>query len=650
MTVPRRIRARLRRPDAVTVAVLAVTAVALALRLYDLGARAMHHDESLHATFAWYFVDGRGYSHDPLMHGPLQFHLLAALFKFFGDGDVTARLPAAVAGSALVAAPLLLRRWLGGPGTVIAALMLAFSPVLLYFSRFARNDLLIALWTLLLVAAVWRYRQHGGMRWLVLLATVLALSFATKETIYLTVAMLLLYLDVTLAVELAARRAASGRRRALETAALLPLAWLIAAAWRPLASRLRLGERPREADLLVVLGTLTLPFLAAAAAFPVEALTGTLDGDAEFRVGLVTVLLLLAGGAAVGLSWDWRRWAALAALFFAITMPLYTTGFTNLEGAGSGLWGSLDYWLAQQDVRRGTQPGFYYVMMLPLYEFLALLPALLGGAWLLWRGDRLARLLGWWFVGTLMALSLAGEKMPWLNVHLALPLALLAGRALGLALPAAMRRLRRHGASLASWAGAGAAVAAGALLLALSLRTAFEVAYAHPDTPLEPLIYTQTSPEVPALLREIEAFADAGAGRDQLRITVDTTRSFSWPWAWYLRGFPLAEFAGPQIIADRTADEGIVIAADSTLRAYPALSARFADVRPYRHRWWFPEDGYKGTTLGSLLRGLRDGSLVADWIEFYAGRVDEAAVGSIDGAVLFPPRPAAQSPAGGAAP
>jgi predicted membrane-bound mannosyltransferase len=248
----------------------------------------------------------------------------------------------------------------------------------------------------------------------------------------------------------------------------------------------------------------------------------------------------------------------------------------------------------------------------------------------------------------LLALSLAGEKMPWLNVHLALPLALLAARALGLALPAAMRRLRRRGASLASWAGAGVAVAAGALLLALSLRTAFGVAYAHPDTPLEPLIYTQTSPQVPALLREIEAFADAGAGRDRLRITVDAT-DFTWPWAWYLRRFPLAGYRSAQSIGQQPPQEGVLIAANSTLAAYPQLRERFAVERPYRHRWWFPED-YKGTSFGSLLRGLRDGSLVADWIEFYAGGVDEAAIGSIDGAVLFPPWPAAQSPAGGVAP
>ena len=117
----------LRRPDAVTLAVLAVTALALALRLTDLGARAMHHDESLHAVFAWHLAEGRGYVHDPLMHGPLQFHLIAGLFRLFGDGEVMARLPAALAGTALVAVPLLLRRWLGGAGTVAAAVLLALS-------------------------------------------------------------------------------------------------------------------------------------------------------------------------------------------------------------------------------------------------------------------------------------------------------------------------------------------------------------------------------------------------------------------------------------------------------------------------------------------------------------------------------------------
>ena len=179
------------RPDAVTILVFAIVIVALVMRLVDLGVRAMHHDESLHAMFSWYFAQGLGYVHDPLMHGPLQFHMIAGAFRLFGTSELVARLPSALAGTALVASPLLLRRWLGSTGTISVAVLLAFSPALLYFSRFARNDVLLALVTLLLVVAVWRYREgdtfgQGDRRWLLLVAGSLALSFTVKESAYLS--------------------------------------------------------------------------------------------------------------------------------------------------------------------------------------------------------------------------------------------------------------------------------------------------------------------------------------------------------------------------------------------------------------------------------------------------------------------------------
>ncbi len=304
--------------DTVTLAVMTITAPGLVLRIYDLGERAMHHDESLHALFAWHLAEGHGYWHDPLMHGPLQFHLIAGLFRLLGDSAATARLPAALAGGILVATPLLLRRWLGGTGTVVTAVLLALSPSLLYFSRFARNDALVALWVLLLIVAVWRYREKGGLCWLALLATALALAFSTKETAYLTAAMLLLYLDVTLACTLLSRRGKRGRRRVLEAAALLPSAWLIAAGWRTLAGRLDCGTRPREVDLLVIVGTLTLPFLAAL--LPTNGLLP--ERLAMVAPPMDAVLLLLAGSVAVGLTWDWRWWTPLAvALGIRITEP-----------------------------------------------------------------------------------------------------------------------------------------------------------------------------------------------------------------------------------------------------------------------------------------------------------------------------------------
>ncbi len=619
------------RIDGVVMVVIGLTAAALLLRIWDVGVRAMHHDESLHATYSWYMSVGRGYFHDPLMHGPLQFHLIAGFFRVLDDTEAVARLPAVLAGTALVASPLLLRRWLGGVGTMTAALLLTISPSLLYFSRFARNDLLMAVWAVLMVAAVWRYREHGGQRWLLLLAGALGLSFATKETSYITVAMLLLYLNVALTVLIVSRGGGGRLKRVVCTIAVFPYAWLVAATWWS-GNWHRLGPRPREADLLIVLGTLTLPFLAALVRVPLEAIDGPLGSDREFTVALLTVLALFAGSAAVGLTWNWRWWAPLMALVLVVTVPLYTNGFTHIDGTGGAFWSSLDYWLDQQDVQRGTQPGFYYFMMVPLYEFLALIPAI-GGLWLLRRGDRLTALLVWWFAGTFLALSLAGEKMPWLTVHFALPLILLAARSIDAAAPAIWRGVRGQYGFLASTAAAVALVVS-VLLLGGSLNTAIGVAFGHPDTPIEPLIYTQTSPDVPLWMAQITALRSETL--EPLKVTVDTSSSFSWPWAWYLREYPTVLYAGAETIAADIPSEGILIATDSTLRDNPKIWAEFARAEPYQHRWWFPESGYRSLTPGSLLSGIRNGSLLNDWQQFYVDRIEQSEIGSIDGVVLFP--------------
>ncbi len=45
--------------------------VAFLSRVVGLGVRAMTHDESLHAVYSFQLFDGRGYQHQPMMHGPL---------------------------------------------------------------------------------------------------------------------------------------------------------------------------------------------------------------------------------------------------------------------------------------------------------------------------------------------------------------------------------------------------------------------------------------------------------------------------------------------------------------------------------------------------------------------------------------------------
>jgi hypothetical protein len=61
-------------------------------------------------------------------------------------------------------------------------------------------------------------------------------------------------------------------------------------------------------------------------------------------------------------------------------------------------------------------------------------------------------------------------------------------------------------------------------------------------------------------------------------------------------------------------------------------------VRPYHHRWSFPEDGYKGTTWSSFLTRLSNGRLFAQWAEFLRNRIPESWVlgWSLDGIALIP--------------
>ena len=80
------------------------------LRLWDLGSRAIHHDESLHGYHAYQIFQGHGYEHLPWLHGPFQLFGTALTF-FLGGGatDYSVRVLPALFGTAFIALPLLLQ-------------------------------------------------------------------------------------------------------------------------------------------------------------------------------------------------------------------------------------------------------------------------------------------------------------------------------------------------------------------------------------------------------------------------------------------------------------------------------------------------------------------------------------------------------------
>jgi hypothetical protein len=115
------------------------------------------------------------------------------------------------------------------------------------------------------------------------------------------------------------------------------------------------------------------------------------------------LIIAIAIAILVGLWWDKRRWLISAVIFNGILLVLFTSVFTNLGGWTTGVVGSLGYWLEQQGVQRGSQPGYYYLFIVPLYEFLPLIFSLL--AIRLWsQKHRTNKLIGYWVITLLMTL------------------------------------------------------------------------------------------------------------------------------------------------------------------------------------------------------------------------------------------------------
>ncbi len=162
---------------------------ALTLRLVALTARPPHHDEAVHAHFADLLARQGIYEYDPTYHGPLLFYVTAGVFKVLGENLFTLRLYPALAGTALVLLPFALRRRIGTRAAWWSGAVLAVSPSFLYYSRFARNDVPVALFTAAAMALVLLVPRRGW-RLIPWIGVAAALHAISKETFYVLLPLL----------------------------------------------------------------------------------------------------------------------------------------------------------------------------------------------------------------------------------------------------------------------------------------------------------------------------------------------------------------------------------------------------------------------------------------------------------------------------
>ena len=132
------------RPGRVVVGVVAVTVVGLVLRLVGLGSRPVHWDEARVGYWALRYLETGTFRYRPVAGGPLLYHLDRIAFAALGVSERVARLPVALVSAALPLTALLFRDRLDRAETVALSILLATQPVVVYYSRFLRGDVLLA--------------------------------------------------------------------------------------------------------------------------------------------------------------------------------------------------------------------------------------------------------------------------------------------------------------------------------------------------------------------------------------------------------------------------------------------------------------------------------------------------------------------------
>jgi len=480
----------------------------------------------------------------------------------------------------------------------------------------------------------------------------------------------------------------------------------------------------RSFDLLILLGTLVLPLLSAFVInlfgwkIPINATeVNALTGPDVIRMALIVVPILVVS-IILGLWWNKRQWLINAGIWYVIFIVLYTSMFTNGVGFFTGLVGSLGYWLAQQAVSRGDQPVYYYALIqIPIYEFLPALGSILGIILALlgrttvhddtletenlivgetdqptaptindaYEKDSLqldspdafaepistnvrpptVGLLIFWSISSLLAYTIAGEKMPWLTVHITLPMILLSGWSFGylidttdwtifrskkgwfmagllfIFVPALLSTLRSlfgdsppfAGKSLDQLAATSEFFIAFLLMIAcaavlliiikdwstklifrgltlvflfglaiLTARAAFMASYINYDLATEYLVYAHSAPGDKIALQQITDISRRLTGG--LDLTVAYDNSTTYPFWWYLRNFPNQRYYGTTPTRDLR-DVPVILVGQDKFGKIEAVVGQDYNEFEYQRIWW-PNMDYMNLNLERIKNAILD--------------------------------------------
>lgn len=433
----------------------------LALRCPRLDQRPMHNDEAVNAIKFGRLWERGAYKYDPNEHhGPTLYYSTLAVARLTSSPDFAhltetkLRLITVGFGAGLILLLAFIGDGLGQLGTRWAALFTAISPAMVFYSRYYIHEMLLIFFTLLALAAGWRYWRSRALGWALLTGVALGLMHATKETFVINLAAAFL----ALAVNQTWNRLFDASGLPLHAPRLNP--WHLVAAFL----------------LWIFVATLLFTSFFANP-------NGLVDS-----VRTYVPWLNRAGGASEHIN-PWSFYFHRLLWFHPAKGPVWTEALIVILAIIGTVASFRRQYLGHANAS--------FARFLALYAF-----------------------------SVTAAYTLIGYKTPWCLLNFWLGIILLAG--LGAAV--LMRSAARRGTKLA-WA---------LLLFAGTIHLAwenYELSIPLAADQRNPYVYSQTSPDVVTVSRQLQELSEAYPSTNNLLIKVMAPQDDYWPLPWYLRRY-----------------------------------------------------------------------------------------------------------------
>ncbi len=613
--------------------------LAVISRLAYLGLRAFHHDESLDAWFSLQYLNGTYKGYDPVYHGPLRFYITAAFFWILGQSDGIARLLPALSGIAVVFLPWVWRRNLGTIGTPLTVAFLLTSPTMLYFSRFGREDSFFLALTFLTVITLVSFLTRPRRWHPVALLSLLVLSLAVKESVFLTVFIFGSFGVVVLGQDLLIASFQQIRRSAVREPKYKDLnreVRIEGVGRRTINVYSRVADNTKEQAVSGELIRRWFLLVGICLMFATFIWIGTNPGEQEgsstiVKLGLYGVLLacaaIICGLIAIRRGVQLSQipvfrtlltprlggWVLAGLVSAVIFVALFTQFFQQFSGPGAltapygairnGLVSGFEYWLGEQATVRGDSRWQYYLVLLLAYEWMVLCFACVGLISVIRKPNLFGQSITWWACASLIVYSWAGERMPWLMVHILLPIVILAG----IGGQAIWDRERRK------WTNICFAIF---LLFGFAYASATSIysSYIRGGEPQELFVQAgQATPEVIEWAEQLEILDRISLAEFGRHLEVKIDSDVYWPYGWYLRDFHSSSYA---VIENGSFPFGadVVFVPHWDRMASEDDDGSYIEV-PYEHRWWWVPEFDTGISSPSQF-----GDFISDWVEWVWNR------------------------------